>query len=151
MACRILVSWPGMEPLPPRLGVWSLNQRTTEKIPNLSTYKEICALNYVLHIKVYTFLFGGIVVIKNHSFVKCYHQTNLTNHDLCENIYNTADTVNHDHPSPCYRKEESQSELGIYSSTWAFKILDGILMLLWWSDISEKKSYVKTILFKLTR
>lgn len=32
-ACRILVLRPGIEPVPPSLGVWSLNYWTTREIP----------------------------------------------------------------------------------------------------------------------
>ena len=35
-ACRILVPWPGMEPIPPAVGVWSLNCWTLLEVPGTS-------------------------------------------------------------------------------------------------------------------
>ena len=35
--CRILVPWPGNEPVPSALGVWSLNHRAVREVPQLVT------------------------------------------------------------------------------------------------------------------
>ena len=32
MACGILVPWPGIEPVPPKVGAWSLNHWTTKEV-----------------------------------------------------------------------------------------------------------------------
>ena len=34
MACRILVPWPGIEPMPPTEEAWSLNQWTPREVPS---------------------------------------------------------------------------------------------------------------------
>ena len=40
---RVLVPWSGIEPMPPALKVWSLNQRTTREVPQYSV------INYILY------------------------------------------------------------------------------------------------------
>ena len=38
VACGILVPRPGIEPVPPPLGVWSLNHWTTREVPKLCAF-----------------------------------------------------------------------------------------------------------------
>ena len=40
-ACKILVPRPGIEPVLPALGAWSLNHWTTRDIPLCSTFEQV--------------------------------------------------------------------------------------------------------------
>ena len=40
-ACEILVTQPGIEPVPPALGAWSLNHWTAREVPSLKNSNTI--------------------------------------------------------------------------------------------------------------
>ena len=42
VACGILVPQPGMEPMPPAVEAWSLNQWTAREVPKNNFWKSVC-------------------------------------------------------------------------------------------------------------
>jgi hypothetical protein len=62
-ALRILVPRPGMEPMPPALGVWSLNHWTTREVPILTSW----SLLFTLPGMIFPQLFSELLLYFTHT------------------------------------------------------------------------------------
>ena len=56
-SCGILVPWPGIEPMPPALGAWSLNHWTAREVP--------CRLFFFFESLVFIFIFIYLFIFIN--------------------------------------------------------------------------------------
>ena len=72
-ACGILVPQPGIEPVPPALGAWSLNHWTAREVPQLffpQCEKKRCGFFFHIWIYVYSHVGGNNILQLDHKYQK---------------------------------------------------------------------------------